>query len=250
MPRLDHIRVVLVRTFHPGNIGSSARAMNTMGLTNLHLVDPWYFPDDEATKMATHAAPLLEQATQHSVLNTALAECKLVVACTARARGFDRPELTPEQAAKMLTDAAPHNVALMFGPERNGLSNEHISMATHRMTIPTNPECSSLNLASAVQIAAYELRKAVDQEQSAHDQDRETRPAIDDIERLYTHIESTYRATGFIKKSHPGHVMDRIRRLYHKAELTQMELNILRGMLRSVDRLLPDQSEAADMTND
>jgi len=155
---LDHVRIVLVRTFHPGNIGSAARSMKTMGLSDLCLVAPKDFPSAEANKMAAGAEDMLETVTVVDNLRSAIADCTTIIASTARPRGYDLPELNPEEAAEMLVEGAKTNpVALIFGPERMGLHNDDIRLAKYRVTIPANPDYSSLNMASAVQTLSYEI---------------------------------------------------------------------------------------------
>ena len=145
---LENIRIVLVRTFHPGNIGSAARSMKTMGLSDLYLVEPKNFPSEEAIKMAAGAADVVEGATVVSSLAEAIEDCTVVVASTARPRGYDLPCLSPEQTALKLNQGAKSGpVALIFGPERMGLHNDDIRLAKYRVTIPANPDYSSLNMA-------------------------------------------------------------------------------------------------------
>lgn len=233
---LSNIRVVLVRTFHPGNIGSAARSMKTMGLNDLCLVGPKDFPADEATKMAAGAADVLNNARVFSSLEDAIADCTVVIASTARPRGYDLPSVTPDEAAIRLNSAAQSSpVALIFGPERMGLHNDDIRLAKYRVTIPANPHYSSLNMASAVQTLSYEIFKA------AHTEDLElVPPKIDlptsrDIERLYEHMESVLKEIEFLRP-HQGETMQRIRHLLSRAEPDRIELNILRGILSAVER--------------
>ncbi len=246
---LSNIRIVLIRTFHPGNIGSAARAMKTMGLSQLYLVDPWLFPDPEASKMAASAEDILDQAIIVSTLEEAVKDCHIVAATTARVRGYDLPEVNPETCAKQLLHTASQgNVALVFGPERYGIKNEDIQLANYRVTIPANPEYSSLNLASAVQTLCYEIYKnhlTSKNEKPLDISNIDTRdfPSSEDLERFYVHFEKTYQNTGFIRKAHPGEIMQRVRNLYARAHLDKMELNILRGMLSSVDKAIKRNHE-------
>lgn len=234
---LKNIRIVLVRTFHPGNVGSAARAMKTMGLTDLVLVNPDdYYPSSEATKMAVSADDIVKNARQFDNLYDAVKDCSVVVASTARTRGYDLPVLTPEESAEMLYSAAKNTekVALLFGPERMGLSNEDLQLAKYRVTIPTNPDYSSLNLAAAVQTLSYEILKqqnlgnvTINTELS-----REL-PSTESMEKFYTHLEDTLDESGFIFKKHPGEVMNKLRALFARAQPDNTELNILRGILAS-----------------
>ncbi|MEE9325774.1 MAG: TrmJ/YjtD family RNA methyltransferase [Cocleimonas sp.] len=234
---LDNIRVVLVRTFHPGNIGSTARAMKTMGLSDLCLVNPVDFPSNEATKMAVSADDVVNNSQQFDSIYDAVKDCTVVIASTARSRGYDLPVLSPEQSAEMLYFAAKKSkqkVALLFGPERMGLSNEDLQFAKYRVTIPTNPDYSSLNLAAAVQTLSYELIKqhTLNSEPDELEITREL-PNSESLELFYTHMEQTLVDSGFIFKKHPGEVMQKLRTLFTRAQPDKTELNILRGMLAS-----------------
>ena len=239
---LDNIRVVLVRTFHSGNIGSSARAMKTMGLSDLRLVNPKDFQLDQAMQMAMSADDLVRNAKHVDSLYNAVADCSVVIASTARTRGYDLPMINPEQAVQCLCEAASQqqNVALVFGPERMGLSNEDLQVCKHRVTIPTSPDYSSLNLAAAVQTLSYEIFKQYSQRYSNADvqssQTDSVMPSIENIERFYNHLEETLFDTGFIVKNHPGEVMQKLRTLFTRAQMDENELNIMRGELASVQR--------------
>jgi len=242
--RLDNIKIVLLRTFHPGNIGSAARAMKTMGLNRLVLVSPRQFPSDEATKMATSADDVLKNALIVDDLSEAIGDCSLVLASTARSRGYDLPILSPEKAARLLTQSTiqsagntlkPQTVALVFGPERTGLINQDLEYATHRVTIPTSPDYSSLNLAAAVQTLSYEIWKA-NQLQTERNEATRILPDAQAMDLFYQHLETTLKETGFINKKHPGEVMKKLKRLFTRAEMDETELNIMRGILSSVER--------------
>lgn len=244
---LENIRIVLVRTYHPGNIGSSIRAMKTMGLSQLVLVEPRDYPSPEANKMASSAEDLLDQAKVVGSLYEAVHDCELVVACTARPRTFDLPLLEPESAATELYQTAEKKpVALVFGPERMGLHNDDIQLAHYRVTIPANPEYSSLNLASAVQILCYELRKQVVCTETLlaadkgviTEQSEETRalPNIAQRENFYETLEQVLNDSGFVNQQHPGQLMLKLRRFFSRAEMDESELNILRGALAAIQR--------------
>ena len=239
---LENIRIVLVRTYHPGNIGSAIRAMKTMGLSQLFLVEPRDFPSDEANKMASSAEDLLEQAQVVSSLYEAVHDCELVIACTARPRTFDLPVIEPEQAAKQLYKSAERRpVALVFGPERMGLHNDDIQLAHYRVTIPANPDYSSLNLASAVQILCYELRKqiaGISVTTEIIDETSRVLPSISQRENFYETLEQVLNDTGFVRQQHPGQLMEKLRRLFSRAEMDEVELNIMRGALAAIQRKL------------
>ena len=239
MSSTDHIRIVLVRTFHPGNIGSVARAMKTMGLGNLHLVAPKQYPDEQADQMAAGATDVLSNAHVHENLAEAVADCRVVMACTARDRSYDLPYLDTEEAAKLLRAQAPDSpCALVFGPERMGLHNQDLLLARYRVTIPANPAYPSLNLAAAVQIASYEILKAFNTEPPTQLSTRAEKllPRTDDYERLVDHVETVLRTTGFLRP-HQGETMDRLRHLINRVEPSESEINILRGILRSIERM-------------
>ncbi len=238
---LDNIRVVLVRTFHSGNIGSAARAMKTMGLSNLYLVNPKEYQQDQALQMAMSADDIVHNAKHVNCLLKAVADCTVVIASTARSRGYDLPMLNPEQAAqKLCTTANKQKVALVFGPERMGLSNEDLQLCNHRVTIPTSPDYSSLNLAAAVQTLSYEIFKQYSQlslkETTESTQSDLEMPSIENLEKFYIHLEQTLNDTGFIIQNHPGEVMQRLRTLFNRAQMDQTELNIMRGILASLQR--------------
>ena len=204
---LNNIRIVLVRTFHPGNIGSAARAMKTMGLSDLVLVNPVDFPSDQALKMAASADDVLNNALVVDSLYDALKDCHVVVASSVRQRSYDLPELSPEQSTRLLLEnAATDKVALLFGPERMGLTNEDLQWATQRVSIPTHPDYSSLNLAAAVQILCYEIYKQSIADNPVDAVLKQNFPSLEERELFYQHLEETLSDTGFIIKNHPGKV--------------------------------------------
>lgn len=234
---LDNIRIVLVRTFHPGNIGSAARSMKTMGLSDLCLVEPKDFPCDDADKMAAGATDVLANATVVSSVQEAIKDCTTIVASTARPRGYDLPELSPEASAKMLFDSAKNSpVALIFGPERMGLHNDDIQFAKYRVTIPANPQYSSLNMAAAVQTLSYEILKTSLSTMPSNTPVREL-PSSEQVEMFYDHLESVLKEVSFLRP-HQGETMQRLRQLYNRAEPDSIELNILRGILSSTQKTL------------
>ncbi len=243
MSGLANIRVVLVRTFHPGNIGSAARSMKTMGLTDLCLVQPKDYPHPEATKMAAGAAGMLNNVQIFDSVTDAISDCTVIVASTARPRAYDLPELTPEHAANLLVQGAKSTpVALLFGPERMGLHNDDICHAKYRVTIPANPEYSSLNMAAAVQILSYEIYKsslALDDSAATIHADKKPRelPSSEDVERLHKHLETVLTDIKFLRR-HSGETMQRIRHLLSRAEPDVLETNIIRGILSSIEKAL------------
>ena len=231
------IRIVLVGTTHPGNIGAVARAMKNMGLTDLVLVGPKYFPHDDATARASGAEDLLESATVVSDLDEALADCVYAAGASARSRAIEWPCLEPRECAgKLVQASAGGTAAVVFGPEKSGLSNSDLDRCQVLLTIPTNPEFSSLNIAMAVQVVAYELMLA------RHDSPPSAEPEIpaatgEEMEHFFAHLENVLTETGFLDPENPRTLMRRLRRLFIKAQPDQNEVNILRGILTSVDRL-------------
>ena len=237
---LNNIRIVMVRTFHAGNIGSAARSMKTMGLSQLYLVQPRDFPSDEALKMAAGAKDAVEQAIVVDSVYEAVKDCSLVIATTARVRGHDLPALNPEKMAQALNTAAKKApVALIFGPERMGLFNQDLVFAKYRVTIPANPEYSSLNIAAAVQTLSYEIYKDSCKQQTKPLDNLFSRelPTTKELETFYLQLEQTLKDTGFIIKNHPGKVMQRLRNLFSRAELDTQEMRTLQGILASIRRL-------------
>lgn len=235
-PILDNIRVVLVNTSHTGNIGSTARAMKTMGLSQLVLVDPVELPDGRASALAAGAGDVLANARIVSTLEEAVADCGLVVGTSARSRTLSWPMLEPRECGeKLVAEVVNYPVALVFGRENNGLSNEELQLCHFHVCIPANPEYSSLNLAAAVQTLCYEVRMAHLQA-SAEPEVLAEYPLSDDLERFYSHLEQTLLKTNFIIPQHPGMVIAKLRRLFNRARPETQELNILRGILASIDK--------------
>lgn len=236
---LSRIRVVLCRTSHPGNIGAAARAMKTMGLCNLYLVEPKQFPDPEADARATSAVDILERAKITSSLKEALVGTSFVVALSARQRDIGPVIGAPrETVARLIAEAGQGEVALVFGNETVGLSNEEILHCHAAVTIPTNPEFSSLNLGSAVQVLSYECRMAAYAERPPLIEQGVTpfaSPAAthDEVEGLYAHLEAVMTDTGFFNPEQPGRLLPKLRRLFGRVRLERDEINILRGVLAS-----------------
>ncbi len=226
------MRVVLSHTTHPGNIGAAARAMKTMGLHHLHLINPRHFPDPQAEALAAGADDVLENAVVCRSLDEALAGTVFVVAMTARLRDISHEVLTPREAMPLLAQhAAQGQVALLFGTEMSGLTNEETAKSNVLVRIPANPQFSSLNLAAAVQVASYELSVAA--QHAGLDAARpEVAPAPhEQVEGFFRHLEDTLVRIGFFNTKHPTKLMQKLRRLYARARLEQEEINILRGIL-------------------
>ena len=226
---LAGIRVVLSRTSHPGNIGAAARAMKTMGLGDLVLVAPRHFPDPDATAMAAGAADVLARARVVGTLEAALADRTLCVGFSARGRDLSHPPAALRSLVPELLQAG-EGVALVFGNETSGLSNEELALCQRFATIPANPEYASLNLAAAVQVACYELAASAD----AHPLPAAgsgTAATGEDLRGLFEHLESSTLASGYIDPQRPGRFMERMRRLFARTGLEREEVKLIRGML-------------------
>jgi len=231
------IRIVLVGTTHPGNIGAVARAMKNMGVADLALVEPRHFPHKDATARASGAVDVLNNTVVADSLEDALKDCVFTVGASARSRAINWPTLEPREcAARLLSENEAGPVAAVFGPEKYGLTNEHLDLCDALLTIPTNPDFSSLNLGMAVQILTYELRAAgIDRDQPEYEADAPLATSSD-MEHFYAHLESVLTDIQFLNPDNPRHLMRRLRRLFIRARPDQNEVNILRGILTAVDR--------------
>lgn len=241
MSYLDNIKIVLVETSHTGNMGSVARAMKTMGLSNLCLVNPIIKPDSQSISLAAGASDIIKNAHMFFSLEQAIADCSLVIGTSARSRSLQWPNLTPKASAdKIVQEAVNTKVALVFGRERVGLTNEELQKCDYHVSIPANPDYSSLNLAMSVQVLCYEIRMSMLNLQNSSGESTEGThvdfPSNADTERFYEHLQQTLLNTGFINANHPGQIMGRLRRLFSRARIEQQELNILRGVLASIDK--------------
>lgn len=227
---LANVRVVLSHTTHPGNIGAAARAMKTMGLRHLYLINPKFFPDPQADAMAAGADDVLRDAVVCRSIDEALHGVVLTVAMTARLRDISIEVKSPREAVPLLLQqAALQPVALLFGTEMSGLTNEEMGKAQVLVNIPANPDFSSLNLAAAVQVMSYELGVAAQCYQPSMP---EIHPAAhEQVEGFFAHLEKTLFEIGFFTTQNPARLMQRLRRLYARARLEQEEINILRGIL-------------------
>ena len=230
------IRIVLVGTTHPGNIGAVARAIKNMGLSDLALVSPRYFPHDEATARASGADDVLDAATVHASLADAIADCVYTIGASARSRTINWPTLDArDAAARVVTESAQGNVAVVFGPEKTGLENADLDLCDALLSIPANPEFSSLNLAMAVQVVTYEIRAAGAEKQPEYVADAPLATS-DELEHFYAHLEQVLTDVGFLDPDNPRHLMRRLRRLFIRARPDQNEVNILRGFLSAIER--------------
>jgi tRNA/rRNA methyltransferase len=227
---LENVRVILSHTTHPGNIGAAARAMKTMGLRHLYLINPRHFPDPQAEAMAAGADDLLRDAVVCATLDEALQSCVFVAGMSARVRDISHEVLAPREAMPQVAlHAAQGPVALLFGTEMSGLTNEELARCQVMVRIPVNPEFSSLNLAAAVQLVSYELRLAADLGESVAP---ELLPAsAEHLEGFFRQLEQTLVEIEFLDGKHPTKLMQKLRRLYARSRLEQEEINILRGIL-------------------
>jgi tRNA (cytidine32/uridine32-2'-O)-methyltransferase len=234
---LARLRVVLIETSHPGNIGAAARAMKVMGLSRLYLVRPHQFPCAEATARASGADDLLTRAVVCDSLDEALADCSLVLGASARLRSLPWPLSDARSAAQRAAAGAVagQEVALVFGREHSGLSNEELQHCHYLLHIPANPDFSSLNLAAAVQVVSYELRMALLGDEPLAPDEGDYASA-DELESFYAHLEQTLISVGFLDPDNPRQVMRRLRRLYNRARTERVELNILRGILTETQK--------------
>lgn len=228
---LNAIRIVLVEPTHPGNIGAAARAMKTMGLSRLHLVRPKSFPSAEATARAAGADDILYDAILHDSFLSAISGCNWVVGTTARMRRLPAEELSPEQyALRALEKSARAEIGLVFGRESSGLSNRELERCHAVVTIPTDPLFSSLNIASAIQVLGYELRRQLNSF-SGGDEGNHVPVCVEDMERFYSDLEQTLIEIGYLDPKAPRQLMRRLRRLYGRASPDTVEFNILMGII-------------------
>lgn len=232
---LDNIRIVLVATTHPGNIGAAARAMKTMGVKKLVLVSPKIFPGAEVTARASGADDILSNVQVFEDLQDAIKDCSYVVGTSARTRNIPWPVKSPEQAARQIIQKASKaiNVAVIFGRENSGLSNDEIELCNTIIEIPSNPDFSSLNIAAAVQIICYELRKAtMVVDEKFEEIIEETPPAsAEQMKMFYEHLEQCLVDIDYYDPEKPRLLMRRLKRLFNRAQLDLNEYNIFRGIL-------------------
>jgi tRNA/rRNA methyltransferase len=235
---LARIRVVLSRPSHPGNIGAAARAMKTMGLSRLYLVEPKAFPHPEAETRASGAVDVLKNATICATLAEALEGTVLAAALTSRRRDLCAPpRWLPDAASELLATAGQSEVAVVFGNETFGLSNEEVALCQRTVMIPANAEYASLNLGAAVQVIAWELRRqALEGGLPMLPQDYGEPATHDDVERLVAHFEQAMIGSGFLDPDKPRRLIPRLRRLFSRAGLEREEVAILRGALSSFER--------------
>jgi len=233
---LNNIRIVLVATSHPGNIGATARAMKNMGLGQLYLVEPKIFPHSDASVRAAGADDILASAVVVPSLDAAIVDCALVIGTSGRLRTMPIDCIDPHQGAKLAISAALQgDVALIFGSERSGLSNDELLRCHYHVQIPTVADFSALNLAAAVQVLVYELYMAA-KSPTEIDTFYDELATAGELQLYYEHLERTLVAIDFFEPNKAKHLLRRIRRLYNRAKVEKVELNILRGILTATQK--------------
>ncbi|MFB3058999.1 MAG: RNA methyltransferase [Gammaproteobacteria bacterium] len=235
---LENIDIVMVGTTHPGNIGAAARAMHNMCISNLVLVNPQCPIGEIAYARASGANVILDSLRKAGSLQEAVQHCILVVATSARDRSLPWPELSPGLMAKKIAELnGQSRVALVFGREHSGLTNEELQICHYTVNIPTNPDFSSLNVASAIQVMCYEIFKTVGyQSETRQTEFQECAVTSQQLEGFFRHLEQVMITTEFLDRENPGLLMQRLRRLYHRLEMSKNEVDILRGILSSVEK--------------
>ena len=237
MSTSKQINIVLVEPSHPGNIGAAARAAKTMGVENLVLVNPKFFPDNQATVRATGAVDVLDRAIVCNSLPEAISSCTFVVGTSSRERGLPCPEITPRALGiRVWQELQQGSVAIVFGRESSGLSNEEMDLCQYVTTIPTNWEFGSLNLAAAVQVICYEIFMATLEQAPVSPGEERGHATSDELERFFEHLQEVLLSIEFLDPKQPKLLMRRLRHVYNRARLTQVEVNILRGILSSTQR--------------
>ena len=228
----NNIRVVLCQTSHPGNIGSTARAMKTMGLQRLYLVRPKHFPDGEAKSLAVNAGDVLDSAIVTTTLEEAIADCQFVIGVSGKERSLSQQVMTVREAAQEVHRiASQQQVALVFGTEMSGLSNAEADRCFFFYYIASNDFYTSLNLAQAVQVMCYEVRMAITEGRLHYDEKQSELASQDDLERFYQHMQEVLAEIGYINPRAPKKLFERLRRIYARAKLEKEEVNLLRGIL-------------------
>tara|TARA_B100001029_G_C15054941_1_gene453635 strand:+ start:1040 stop:1798 length:759 start_codon:yes stop_codon:yes gene_type:complete len=239
---LDSIKITLVGTTHPGNIGASARAIKTMGFKQLDLVNPKDFPSDQAIYRSKAAKDILHKASVHKTLLESVKDCELVIGTSARNRKVPWPVLNPKDAAKEIQTQVRNNskVAVVFGREDRGLTNEELGLCNLHVHIPTNQEYASLNLAQAVQIMTYEIRMCFLQLESLENkQDWDVNLATSEqTERLITHMDELMKEVEFYDTENPRKLLMRVRRFFKRSGIDEMEANIFRGLFSTIQKKL------------
>lgn len=240
---LDNIKIVMVSTNHPGNIGAAARALKNMALSQLVLVSPKEFPSAKANWRAAGAQDVMAQVEVVDTLDEAIADCALVVGTSARGRRIPWPMLTPRECGdRVIAESEAHKIAIVFGREDRGLTNEELQKCHYHVHIPSNPDYSSLNIAAAIQVLCYEIRVsylAKADGKALHYEDWDVpRAPQEALEHYFAHLEETLAKLNFLDPDNPRQTVTRLRRLYQRLRLDEMELSILRGMLTSIQNYI------------
>ncbi|TBR42169.1 tRNA (cytosine(32)/uridine(32)-2'-O)-methyltransferase TrmJ [Marinomonas agarivorans] len=241
---LNNIRIVLINTFHPGNVGAIARAMKNMGLTNLYLVEPNDYPSSEATSRAAGAIDVLEQATIVNNFADAIEDCNLIIGTSARHRTFQLPIMNARECAQtVVKECQSHPIAIVFGRETTGLLNEEIAECNRQVYIDANDDYPVLNISQAVQIIAYEIwmeQKQIQKNEQAQKLDSNLEvaeyPRKAEMDLFYQHLEETLYDIDFIIKNHQGKVLEKLQRFFNKARPEKSELGMLRGILAAAQK--------------
>lgn len=233
--RLSHIRIILVGTSHPGNIGATARAMRTMGLHRLYLVKPKSFPHADATARAAGADDVLANAVVTNSLLEAIADCGLVFGTSSRERYLSAAMLDAHEAAQLASkEALEHQIALVFGCEQSGLSNEELSHCHYQVYIPSEPDFHSLNLAAAVQVMSYELYRACLENETDSKSSQDELANSEDLARFYQHLEEALVDIGALDPKVPRKMMPRLKRLFQRARMEKEEVSLVRGIFTAM----------------
>ncbi len=231
-----NVRIVMVETSHPGNIGAAARAMKNMSLSQLVLVNPKRFPDDAARVRASGADEILSNARVYSSVAEAIEGAHIVIGASARIRTLKWPQLDASECAELVGSSSSSTViAILFGRENSGLTNSELELCNYLLHIPVNTEFASLNVASAIQIVAYELFKNTTANETPQLTDSEL-VAADELDRFYQHLEQTLIDLEFLNPDNPRQLMRRLRRLFNRCALEKVEINILRGILSAAQQ--------------
>ena len=236
---LNSVRVVLVGTTHPGNIGASARAMKNMGIVNLALVKPKDFPSNEAIYRSKAAKDVLESAQIYENLEDAVSDCELVIGTSARGRKVPWPVLDPKDAADRVAVHSENNkVAIVFGREDRGLTNQELGLCNLHVHIPADPEYSSLNLSQAVQILVYEIRVSILKDQECEEYWDVDLATNEQTERLIDHMDELMKEVEFYDVQNPRKLLLRVRRFFKRSRIDVMEANIFRGLFAAIQKKL------------
>lgn len=242
MNDISQIRFILINTTHPGNIGAAARAIKNMGFNQLYLVSPCNYLDSEAISRSSGAQDILTNAAVFPSVQEAIADCQIIIGTSSRERSLPIPKIDPKKCAELNANwlQSGNKVAILFGQERMGLTNEELALCHYHLYIPCNPHYPSLNIAAAIQIIAYELNVAINE--SHPKQEEKTayvteKVSIAEMEQFYIHLEKTLITLRFLDPTNPRLLMRKLRRIFNKASLEQNEMNILRGILTMINKI-------------